>query len=89
MTSIGGLRFISDRESLLSCDYFHACKALLTHFHFAYNGPAPLLANPEDILNLMTHEQLEYLRDIEIEVFRQGSDQASFLSPNPDVFPSV
>ncbi|RYP55596.1 hypothetical protein DL771_012350 [Monosporascus sp. 5C6A] len=60
----------NDRKSC----YVHACKSLLSFFHFAYPGSVPLSSITDrslDVSDLVTMEQAGYLRMVRDELLKQ------------------
>lgn len=65
----------SNDESSLSHAYYHACKTVLAYFHFASGGAAPLALNwhsPSPDTSIMSHRQIEFLRDLKDELDKQS-----------------
>jgi hypothetical protein len=68
------------RGGTLTQGFIHTCKTILAHFHFACNGSMPLsipwselgVGGSGSINNGMTHDQIDYLRNIQQEISRCG-----------------
>jgi hypothetical protein len=69
-----GLKPTITGEPSLTRIYIHACKTLLSYFHFAYNGTAPLRIDwrqPQNATDILSLEQLIYVQGIQDELSRQ------------------
>lgn len=64
---------MSNDEASLSHGYFHACKTILSYFHFAAGSALPLsLDRITPKTTPLDEQQLSHLRDIKAEMIRQG-----------------